>query len=52
LAEGAERWREFFRAAAEQPACAVASLEFVRNDNPATMKEDAAVLRELLAEIS
>jgi sugar phosphate isomerase/epimerase len=51
LAEGADDWRQYLAIAATQPNCQHASLEFVRGDDVAQLKPDAATLGLLLGEI-
>lgn len=51
LAEGADRWRRYLRIAAGDPPRRYALLEFVRDDDPAALFEDAASLRTWLGEI-
>jgi sugar phosphate isomerase/epimerase len=51
LADGADNWQKYFSLANDGvPRWAL--LEFVRDDNPANLREDAAVLHQLLAIIS
>jgi sugar phosphate isomerase/epimerase len=53
LAEGARPWLALLRAAAAAPGGGPrwALLEFVRDDNPAQLAEDAAVLTEWMAQV-
>ena len=49
LADGAEDWRCYFRAAAAAPGDHPALLEFVRHDSPEQLRTDAATLLDWLA---
>ena len=49
LADGAERWRAYFAAAAADGRERFALLEFVRGDEPDQFAEDAATLKRLLS---
>ncbi len=51
LAEGKDRWRAFLQAAAKVPGDRFALMEFVLGDSPDQFLADAAVLRELIAEV-
>ena len=51
LAEGADRWHEYLRIAAEPGMVRHVSLEFVRGDDPNQLKDDARTLLRLLNEV-
>ncbi len=52
FAEGVEEWRRYLEALNALPGDRYAMLEFVRDDAPAQLAEDAAALRRLAAEVS
>lgn len=52
LAEGATRWPEFLRQAADAPGDRYAMLEFVQNDAPENFVRDAATLKTWLAALT
>ncbi len=52
LAEGAARWMNFLRLAAEAPGDRYAMLEFVENDAPKNFLRDAATLKDLLTTVT
>jgi len=49
LLEGAEGWKRYFGAARALPGDRFAMLEFVRDDAPEALLEDAAALKQLVA---
>lgn len=51
LSAGAARWRQYLAAIAGLGGERFAMLEFVRDDDPAALREDAATLRGWLAEL-
>ena len=50
LAEGRERWIQFFRAIRAVPGVRFALLEFAKDDDPEALRQDAKALREIMAE--
>jgi len=52
LADGAKRWRQFFVVLAGDPRDHWASLEFLPNDDPGLLPQEAQTLRQLLAEVA
>ncbi|MCX7001823.1 MAG: TIM barrel protein, partial [bacterium] len=52
LANGTKRWRQFFAVLADDPRDHWASLEFLPNDDPGLLPQEAQTLRQLLAEVA